>query len=176
MERVTQHVVDQAWGSGAIEAHSAGTGALVGRSMDPGTEALLRAAEVSTEGFTARQIARELVSSPALVPTATRAHRGPVSSLHPRALRYTFALGDFVHLASGISDAEMPRTNDPGEWLTQITQLVAQRRGLVAPLDAAEVDVVDPVRRGPAVFEQMSHQLDAMRPGLERALGLSRSA
>ena len=174
MERVTQKIVDEAWGAGAVVVRSAGTGALVGHPMDRGTEEILSASGVATEGFVARQIVKELVSSSTLVLTATRAHRGPVSSLHPRALRYTFALGDFVHLADHIADEEMPRTEDAAEWMTQIIQLVAQRRGHVAPLAPEDVDVVDPYRRGREVFRQMAEQLDARRPGLERALGASR--
>ena len=176
MERTLQRIVDDAWGAGAVEVHSAGTGALVGAPIDPGSETLLREKGVDTAGFVARQIAKEHASGSQLVLTATRAHRGPVASLHPRALRYTFAVGDFVHLAAAIPDAEMPTTDDAGEWLSQVTQLVAQRRGLVAPPQASDVDVVDPYRRGPAVFAQMDRELEALRPGLARALGERRAA
>ena len=171
MERVTQQIVDEAWDPGSVEVHSAGTAALAGRGMDPGTEEILRCAGVRTEGFKARQLVKDHVASSALVLTATRAHRGPVASLHPRALRYTFALGDFVHLASSLPDEKMPRTDDPAKWLSEITQGVAQRRGLVSPRDPVEVDVTDPFRRGPEVFAQMSREVDVLRPGLERALG-----
>ena len=171
MERVTQQIVDEAWDPGSVEVHSAGTAALVGRGMDPGTEDILRRAGVRTEGFEARQISKDYVATAALVLTATRVHRGPVAALHPRALRYTFALGDFVHLASNIPGDELPTSDDPHDWLKEITQRVAQRRGFVPPRDTAEVDVVDPFRRGPEVFAQMGRELDALRPGLTRALG-----
>ena len=171
MERVLRQVVDSAWGHGTVRVESAGTGALVGASMDQGSESLLRASGVDTAGFVARQIERDHVAASDLVLTATRAHRGPVAQLHPKALRYTFAVADFVDLADSIPDEQLPRTDDAGAWLREITQLVAGRRGLTAPRDAADVDIVDPHRRDESVFRQMADQLDALRPGLERALG-----
>ena len=171
MERVIQHIVDQAWGPDVVDVHSAGTGALVGSPMDPEGLEILRDRRVDTTDFVARQIAKEHVSSSNLVLTATRAHRGPVSTLHPRSLRYTFAVGDFVHLASHIRDEDLPTTDDAAGWITEIAQLVAQRRGYVAPRESRVVDIVDPYRRGDDVWREMTQQLDGLWPGLTRALG-----
>ena len=171
MERVLRQIVDRAWGPGAVVVESAGTGALVGQPMDRGSESILRAAGVDADGFVARQIERDHVAASDLVLTATRTHRGPVAQLHPRALRYTFAIGDFVDLANSIPDDALPATDDAGEWIRGITQLVAGRRGLVSPRHATEIDVVDPFRRDQSVFEEMAARLDSLRPSLTRALG-----
>lgn len=174
MERMVRGIVEQAWGPGAVASASAGTGALVGAPMDPGSVAVLRAAGGDDSGFEARQLAKDHVAEAGLVLTAARAHRGPVVQLHPKALRYTFAVADFVDLADSIPDDRLPRTDDAGTWLREMVALVSARRGLVAQRDAAEADIVDPFRRDEARFREMASQLETLRPGLARALGAGR--
>lgn len=96
-----------------------------------------------------------------------------MATLHPRALRYTFAVGDFVDLVDSIPDEDLPRTDEAGVWLSEIVQQVARRRGMVAPREAEEVDIVDPFRRDGSAYRRMSEQLDILGPGLARALGAS---
>lgn len=152
---------------------SAGTGALVGRPMDPGTVAQLERLHVVDEPFTARQLTPDLVAAADLVVTATRDHRAAVSRLSPRALRTAFTLGDLADLAAGVdldeerSGGERPTT---ASGVARVVALAAARRGIVPPKPAAEVDIIDPFRREDAVFARMAEQVLAALPPVVRLL------
>ena len=81
---------------------SAGSGALVDEPMNAPALRVLEAAGYSADGFRARALTPAVVAESDLVLTATRQHRGKVVRLHPRALRYTFALMDFADLVSDL--------------------------------------------------------------------------
>ena len=158
---------------GSIVVTSAGTEALVGESMDPAVADLLRRHGGDPEGFVARQLTAEMVAEADLVLTATRAHRAAVASLQPRALGYGFTLGDFSDLAVGV-DVDIridTRADHPaGSWVSHVAKVVADRRGVVPPRSAEQVDIVDPYGRGDRVFNAMSQQVVGALPPVLRLL------
>ena len=93
-------------GSGVVVS-SAGTGALVGRPMEPLAAAQTQRYAGSPAGFAARQLVPGLVASADLVLTATRRHRGEVATLHPRALSYAFTLVDFADLVADLDPEDL---------------------------------------------------------------------
>ncbi|KGN34564.1 protein tyrosine phosphatase [Knoellia sinensis KCTC 19936] len=171
LERRLQNSLDSIWGQNGMSVASAGTGALVAAPIDPLSASLLERLGVASSDFVARQLTTSMVADSQLVLTATRAHRGLVARLHPRSMRYTFAVADFADLVDHIPDDQMPTVTEPGEWLGQIASLAAQRRGLHPPMAADEADIVDPYRRGPEVFQAMAAQIERWMPSLRRALG-----
>ena len=170
IERVLQSELDRAWGQGAVLVSSAGSGALVDEPMNAPALRVLEAAGYSADGFRARALTPAVVAESDLVLTATRQHRGKVVQLHPRALRYTFALMDFADLVS-----DLPREGyaaaDPGDHIRNLVQAAAERRGMRPPLPEEEANVADPYRREDSAFEAMSAQVLGVLPVLSVALG-----
>lgn len=171
LERALQHELDASWGTGAIEVSSGGSGALAGHAMEDQAAALLAAQGYSADGFVARHLTADLVAKADLVLTATRAHRGKVVALHPRALRYVFAFREFADLLSGVPDDELHRPGEAsGEHVTRVVTLAASQRGARPPLSDEAADIVDPYRRGSEVFDEMTRQIMDSLPGVVRAL------
>lgn len=170
LERVLQGVVDERWGSGAVPVRSAGTMALVGSAMDEQSAQRLAGFGGSPDGFVSRQLTRDLVAAADLVLTATREHRAAVVKVYPRALRYTFTVGDFADLAEHLPAGDLPDTEDGAQWVREITATLAARRGLRPPRDAAEVDLADPYLRPEATYQRMTDQVSTLLPRVTRAL------
>ena len=174
LERVLQAELDRSWGRGAIEVASAGTGALAGHPMEHQARALLQEKGYAADGFVARDLTTAMVADADLVLTATRAHRGKVMALHPRAVRYTFTFREFAHLASGLTEEELAGTGDgrrsARDHLARAVSLAAGQRGVGAPLAEADADVVDPYRRPAQVFQEMTGQIMGSLPAVVRAL------
>jgi protein-tyrosine phosphatase len=172
LERALQAEVDRSWGAGAVSVSSAGTGALVGSTMEPQARALLESSGYSAQGFLARDLTEPLVAEADLVLTATRAHRGRVASLHPRALRYVFSFREFADLVSGLPEDEPSTTTVSAlDHVRQLVVRAAGQRGARPPLADEDADIIDPYRRPQDVFEQMSNQIMQALPAVARALG-----
>ncbi len=176
IERRLQLGLDQRWGAGVVRVRSAGTGSLAGQPMDPRSAGRLHAAGGDAAGFEARQLAREMVAEADLVLGATRDHRRLVAQLHPRALRYAFALNDFADLAGHLTPGDLPSTEDGPTWVREITATIAAHRGLTSPLEPAAADIVDPYRRSDDVYAEMARQIDAVLPRTLWALGVTEPA
>lgn len=169
IERILQGGLDASWGPGQMQVGSAGTGALVGRPMDPQAAAQLAAYDGSDEGFVARDLTAALVADAGLVLTATRRHRGQVASLHPRALRYVFTFREFADLVSGLEPANPPET--PKTHLENVVAAAAGCRSERPVLSDQDADIVDPYQRGAGVFVQMSDEIMSAMPAVVSALG-----
>ena len=172
LERALQTELDSSWGPGAVEVSSGGTGALAGHLMEDQARVLLESKGYAADGFLARDLTPALVAEADIVLTATRAHRGKVAMLHPKALRYVFAFREFADLVSGLADAQVHVASDSArEHIARVVTLAAGQRGLRAPLTDAAADIVDPYRRPAQVFEDMTTQIMASLPAVARALG-----
>jgi protein-tyrosine phosphatase len=174
LERALQAELDRSWGRGGIEVSSGGTGALSGHPMEGQARALLEAQGYAADGFVARDLTTAMVADADLVLTATRAHRGRVMTLHPKAVRYTFTFREFGHLASGLTAEELRgapgEADQPREHVARVVSLAAGQRGVGAPLVDTEADVVDPYRRPVEVFQEMTGQIMGSLPAVVRAL------
>ena len=161
----------------AIAVRSAGTGALAGWAMDERAAAQLLAHGGDPAGFSARQLTAALIAESDLVLTATRAHRGKVAAMYPKALRRVFTFRDFADLVKGIDglsdlnagDAQAMRA-DPGAWVRRVAEEAAAGRGLNPPLKPAHADIVDPYGRKVDVFAAMAQQVVGSMPAVVRAL------
>ncbi|MBD3782267.1 MAG: low molecular weight phosphatase family protein [Micrococcales bacterium] len=149
-----------------IAVGGAGTRALVGRDMDPGTRERLAAVGADTGGFAARELTPELLREADLVITAAREHRAAATQLFPGALRRTLTLRDLADLLYGLSAEELRAIPPaPGvSWVRHVVDVAQTRRGTV-PARQDGVDVHDPIGEGPASFDLMARQVDdAIRP------------
>ncbi len=151
----------------SIQVASAGTAALAGEPVDPRVSAALGSDAANSSRAAARQLTPEIIHDAQLVLTATRAHRGAVASLHPRALGYTFAFGDFSALARAVILDDLGEGDSPADVLRRKAAAVAGQRGLAPPKPVGEVDIVDPYRRDDRVFAAMVAQvLEGLPPVL----------
>jgi protein-tyrosine phosphatase len=171
LERALQAELDRSWGEGAVEVRSAGTHALVGEPMESNARDRLEQNGFAADGFVARQLTADMVAGSDLVLTATRAHRGGVAQLHPRALRYVFAFREFADLVSGIEERLAGPTDDAQTHVTRVVALAAGERGLRAPMPDEDANIVDPYRRPAELFDQMTRQVMRSLPAVAQALG-----
>lgn len=169
IERLLRRHLDRLGTDQVIHVESAGTGALAGEPMDPTAAELLVEAGGDPDGFVARQLTEPMVAGADLVLTAERFHRGQVASLHPRALRYTFAFLDFADLAGQLEDG-VARKVLAEDGLPGLVATVARRRGMTPPLAEQEADIVDPFRQRAHVFTQMSRQVLPVLPRVAQTL------
>jgi protein-tyrosine phosphatase len=172
LERALQAELDRSWGPGAVEVSSGGTGALPGHAMENQARALLETKGYAADGFLARDLTQSMIADADIVLTATRAHRGKVAMLHPKALRYVFAFREFADLVSGLDESAVRVPSDSArEHIARVVALAAGQRGMRAPLSDAAADIVDPYRRPAQVFEDMTEQIMGALPAVARALG-----
>lgn len=147
-----------------VDVSSAGTAALVGRDMDPGTRLRLGAVGGPVDGFEARLLTPELVGAADLVVTAAREHRAAAARLRPAALARIFTLRDLADLLDGLTVADVLAVGSDGSWVRKVAAAAALRRGLV-PARQEGVDVTDPIGRPPREFERMAAEVEAaLRP------------
>jgi protein-tyrosine phosphatase len=173
IERLLQHRLDErrSGPDQAILVRSAGTSALTGWEMNDRAARQLVAYGGDPAGFKARDLTPELISWSDLVLTATRAHRGQVSAMYPKAMRQVFTFCDFADLVAGVDGLSARVTHvDPGVWVHQVTEVAAASRGLNPPLEPAQADIVDPFGREDGVFATMAQQIVASMPAVVRAL------
>ena len=173
IERLLQHQLDERrpGSDRAVLVHSAGTGALTGSAMDERAAAQLVAHGGDPSGFRARDLTPDLIAGSDLVLTATRAHRGTVSAMYPKALRQVFTFRDFADLVAGVDGLSARVTRmDPRAWVRQVTEDAAASRGINPPLEPAQADIVDPFRREDEVFATMAQQIVGSMPAVVRAL------
>ena len=173
VERLLQRQLDQhrVGSDQGILVHSAGTWALIGSAMDERAAAQLVAYGGDPAAFCARALTPELIDESDLVLTATRSHRGAVSTMNPKALRKVFTFLDFADLVAEIDGLSARASHmDPKVWVRQVTETAAASRGLNPPLEPAQADIVDPFRREDEVFVTMAQQIVASMPAVVRAL------
>lgn len=173
IERLLQRYLDERRPESdlAIHVRSAGTSALTGSAMDARAAAQLAARGGDHAGFRARDLTPELIAESDLVLTATRAHRGQVATMYPRALRRVFTFRDFADLVSGVDGLSARVSHmDSRAWVCQVTEMAAASRGLKPPLEPAQADILDPFRRKDEVFATMAQQVVESMPAVVRAL------
>ncbi|MEL4506373.1 hypothetical protein AAEX63_15975 [Luteococcus sp. H138] len=171
LERRLQSELDRAWGVGAVEVRSAGTGAVVDSGMEPQALALLEATGGQADDFVARQLTPVILADQQLVIVASRDHRKDVTRMWPKGLSRTHTLVDLAGLAAKVTDEELPPRTSAHEWLAAVVPLLASKRGLELPLPAEQAAIVDPIGQGPEVFAQMQQQIEDSLPQLLRVLG-----
>lgn len=146
-----------------ITVTSAGTGALVGAPMDPEIRTRLEARGVRTDGFTSRQVVRQMVAEADLVIAATREHLSQVVPLHPKALRYAFSLLDLADLAGAVNEHDMA-TAPGSNRVSKLAAAAIAKRGVVNPRLPEDSGVVDPYRQPSEVFDRMAAQIGQALP------------
>jgi protein-tyrosine phosphatase len=150
---LVERLLAQGLAGSDVEVSSGGTRAMVGDPMQPQSQAILAGYGGEAASFVARLLTRQMVADADLVLALTRGHRSEVAQLHPRATRYTFTLRELARIVPSVS----PLPGDtPGQRLQALVPLAASRRGFVRVDDPTDDDIVDPYRRGQAVYDEMA--------------------
>jgi protein-tyrosine phosphatase len=166
--RLRHHLI----GTG-IQVASAGTHALVGRDMDPGTRDCLQHSGGDVDSFSARALTADLVRQADLVIAAAREHRAAAARMHPAAMARTFTLRDLGDLLSNLSVNELaPAPDEATNWVRQVAATASRRRGLV-PARQQDIDVTDPIGGPPSRFVLMAAEVDAALVPIVAALRLA---
>jgi len=154
-----------------IDVESAGTGALVGYPVDPGSAALLDAAGVPWRKFRAQRLTAPIVEQADLILTATRRHRRQVVQEVPAALRKTFVLTDFADLVEGLQADNIEHVRRRS-LVARAAAAAADRHHLVHARTDEDADIVDPFRLDPDAFVLMKEQAREPLATVGRALRL----
>lgn len=165
LERVLRHELSGT----AITVSSAGTGALVGSPIDPESASRLRTLGADGDTFAARQVSREIVAEADLIIGATRDHLSEVVPLHPRALRYSFALHDLGDLLSAVTRDDIAAAAGDNH-VARVAAAAISKRGIVNPRLPEDSGIIDPYRQGPEVFDQMVEEISVSLPTVVAAL------
>lgn len=152
-----------------IVVASAGTGALVDAPIDPDSASRLVAAGGNPDGFAARQVTRPIVADADLVIGATREHLSSIVPLHPRALRYAFALTDLGDLLAAVTPAEIEAAAGDNR-VAKVAAAAIAKRGIVNPRLPENSGIIDPYRRPAEIFDQMVAEINASLPPVLQAL------
>lgn len=158
-----QHGLD-AVRPGAFEVASAGTHAMVGNPVDPGSAGILDLRGVDSSAFAARQITERMLDDIDIVLPLEVAHRKLVLSYSPRHLKRAFTLKELARLLDS-AEAREPWTQrlagltTPEERWAALPSHLARERGLSRAKDGAD-DIADPYRRPQEVFDRMAAEVD----------------
>ncbi|WP_194291458.1 arsenate reductase/protein-tyrosine-phosphatase family protein [Cumulibacter manganitolerans] len=123
-----------------LKISSAGVRGWIAQPMDPAAAEALERRGGTARGFKSRPLTQQIVDSASLILTATREHRSEVVETYPRALRRTFTMKEFAHLAS------LPGTADAVDAQGQLsaTDLVASAYRHRGGRRLTDLDVADP--------------------------------
>ncbi|WP_182111837.1 low molecular weight phosphatase family protein [Actinotalea sp. JY-7876] len=152
-----------------VSVTSAGTHAMVGYPVSEPMVPLLTTAGGTADGFAARQLTERLARDADLVLALTRAHRSAVVEAAPATVRRAFTLLEFARLAAAVDPAQLP-AGTPAERLAALVPLATAQRGRTPVAPDAD-DVVDPYRRGDAVYAQV---FDVMAPAVATIVAIAR--
>jgi protein-tyrosine phosphatase len=134
-----------------LTASSAGTQGLTGHAMDPTAALVLSQLGGDPEGFVARRLTPAITADAELVLTLTASHRDAVLALSPRHMRRTFTLLE----ASSLAAASGARS-------------VAALADARAVHSVETLDIGDPYRRDPSVYEEAGELIAASLPNVLR--------
>ena len=152
-----------------IEVASAGTGAVVGSPIDPGSVHELRLRGARTGGYAARQLTAPLIAEADLVLTASVRQRDWAVHQAPASLRYCFAWGDFAQRVEGLGVADDGRPEQDTNWVAHLASVAAAHRARRSP-SPEKWDIPDPYRQGPAEYAAMAARIEGGLPAVVAAL------
>jgi protein-tyrosine phosphatase len=158
VETLLRSVLDQ-----SVTVHSAGTHALVGRSIAEPMADLLTAGGFPPAEFAARQLTPDLVEQADLILALTPEHRARVVERVPSAVRRTVTVTELGRLSSTLVPGTVFGQDDAARLAALVPAALLERPRHVGRHH--DDDVVDPYRRSAATYRRSYDQiLDALTP------------
>jgi protein-tyrosine phosphatase len=140
-----------------VQVASAGVNAVVGATMDASAAAELTRLGGDASAFVARQLTAGMATDADLVLTATRAIRGQVVAMAPKALKRTFTLLELAALLETHPWSEGGAGEEGGT--AETIARASDWRGSVSGL-GDDLDVPDPIGRSPQVHRAAADLVD----------------
>lgn len=150
-----------------VTTASAGVRALVGQDLTPETRRLARAAGLTPQPHTARQLERPLVDDADLVLGANRAHRRFIVELAPAAASKCFTLREFAQVMRWFStEGGVVPVRQQGQELpaalTAVVRAASRQRGLAPRVaNPGAFDIRDPYGRPRFVYAEVGRLISA---------------
>lgn len=160
---------------GDFEVVSAGTQALIGNAVEPGSASILDTKGIAHDTFAARQISERMLDDVDIVLPLEVAHRKIVLSYSPRHLKRAYTVKEFARLLDSADEREpwtqrlAGLTTTEERWAALPSHL-ARERGLSRAPEGAD-DIDDPYRQPQEVFDRMAAEVDA---AVERIVAFER--
>lgn len=156
---------------GAFEVTSAGTHALVGRPLEPGSREILETKGVPVPSATARMVTPALLADQALVLVMSPRHRVEVLEEAPAVVRRTVGIVDLAAALREVGEryawpellADVGAKEVRARWRA-LPEVLAAVHGLPERVTVVE----DPYGRGRRSFGRMAGQLDSAVRALVR--------
>lgn len=147
-----------------FEVNSAGVTALEGAPMPTLAQEIAAGLGLTThQDHHGKQLVADEVARADLVFAMDREHRRAIVELLPPAVRYTFTLTEFAHIASNIPKTDLvemvqrARNSEHGAL-----NAVSRLRGMVPPLKSTDaLDIEDPYQRSVEAYERSSAEIVA---------------
>ena len=172
IEHLLQGELDQVWGQGRVMVRSAGTHALAGQTIDPGSATALRARGQAAPDFRARHLLVADIAAADLVIAVTREHRSAVVRMSPTALRRTTTLAE-VALAAPLVPAIRRDEGDLSAAVRTVAAAVVAHRPALVDIPPRTLDLNDPYRQEQEAYDRMARGVDRWLPGVVSALSPS---
>ncbi|MGO1536551.1 MAG: hypothetical protein ACTHWM_06480 [Yaniella sp.] len=156
------HLLQSKLGHERIDVQSAGVGALEGAPMpDPAQDIAARLGLIWYADHQGKQISSQDAVTADLILALDRGHRRRIVELHPPAVRYTYTLTEFAHIASNMPESDLSEILQRADSAEHgALEAVSRSRGVVPPLESPDaLDIADPYRRPIEVYEQSSAQI-----------------
>ncbi len=152
---------------GAFAVSSAGTAALDGMAVDPGSAAILRERGIAADGLRAQRLTAPLAADAHIVLVMSPEHLAVVVDEQPAAHRRTFLIGDFAHQLEAIGQhRDWPRLleragagDDIVSRWTALPEILAAEGPLVRRRRPVP-GIPDPVGGPPRAFARMAAAID----------------
>jgi protein-tyrosine phosphatase len=154
---------------------SAGTVANPGDPMPEPAGRLALSLGADPSGHQARRLDARIIGASDLILAASREHRRAIATLVPSATRKTFTMREFARLAEGVTVWDFPPSPlTSAQRLTQLVEVVASRRGTIAPPESPDDDdIIDPYQQSDSVYTQSAAQLVPAVDGVVAAFRLA---
>lgn len=133
-----------------ITADSAGTRGLPAHPIDPSSAALLAHADIDSSAFRSKRITPGIAENADLILCFESHHVNDITTLAPRAARYTFLLTDFANLCGYCAQ----QGYITGTTRSQKLASVIANASLVRPMLPTPLTIADPYKRDYTVFIQ----------------------
>lgn len=169
IEHLLQVELDQVWGHGRVVVSSAGTHALAGQTIDPGSAAVLRERGQCAPDFRARHLLVADIAAADLVIAVTREHRSAVVRMSPTALRRTTTLAEVALAAPFVATLRRDEV-DISAAVRVVAAAVVTHRPALVDIPPRTLDLDDPYRQASDAYARMAHDVDRWLPGVVSAL------
>lgn len=174
-EGLTGLALHDAFGPAAqqVSLASAGTHAITGAPMHPGSVQVLAEHGIDADGFASRPLTPALLCDAGLVLAAAREQRAACVTMAPAAVRRTFTLRQFLRFVSAVPAAEQLTRGTPADRLRALMEQVNAVRHLVQPVAGDDDDLPDPVGQPIEAFRVCG---DEIRKTMEVIVGVIATA